>query len=359
MKLIELIDGIYKHGLTQIDGEHLYGNFLGEFNDEWLKNERIFKVRDFEENILRIPTLDPFEENDTDLTQTNIEKLAFYVSYHFSRDKWGIYILKSGIHHLAGILVKNGYDATNALDMASKFLVRHELGHFQLDFAITNVELLNNFSIYAPMLKSNKVDQPPWNLIEEGLCNRLALSNLGKAGKQLKEYLKNSPDGYKDFEKHKVREELKCWLNLLDNNSKFLKTMNNSILSTISHKSSQSFFHQVPIWYINDMYFKNDSPGYLGVVQKIKEEQKFIEDLKFLSKKNKGKYEKLWSSAKRKLNSGNLVGVHLHQIKDNIHTINLDKESRAAIKVTNEWKAVGADHHENIYRRINKKEFDF
>jgi hypothetical protein len=131
-----------------------------------------------------------FEElSDTDVDvflqlihRHGIHVLAYYVSPHISQRYFGIYFNKSGINSLANFfkkklknnsqmndLINLGYPETNnmLIKLAKKMLLRHELGHYAVDYSLTKCDILQSNKYFEFKRIINAIDNP----ILESICN--------------------------------------------------------------------------------------------------------------------------------------------------------------------------------------------
>lgn len=127
--------------------------------------------------------------NFTQLIQEKgIHTLAYYVSPHISKKDFGIYFLKSGISLLASYFenkINNDLvmNYTNSLGVktrqqirkdlvkvAKKVLLRHELGHYAIDYSLTQCnteDMISSNDFYQFKIESAKKDIA----LEESICN--------------------------------------------------------------------------------------------------------------------------------------------------------------------------------------------
>jgi len=141
-----------------------------------------------------------------------IERLAWYRSYHYGLDKWGIYLLRSGVYKVANALLSAGIEPSLALSRARDFLIRHERTHFQTDFGVTSLELATRQSIFIPTRKQLNSTAPGWHKMEEGLANSYGYRSLKKDNKFIDTFLSTSPTGYRDWRRYKGVKDLETWL---------------------------------------------------------------------------------------------------------------------------------------------------
>lgn len=328
------------------------------WDQTWIKNEKIYRVGGDSDN-LNTPI---YSEDELIAAESVIEKsidtLAFYVSYHYSRNSWGIYLLRSGVLAIAKYLVDKGIRYWDAVEIARRFLVRHELTHFQTDFGITSLELAIKKSLYIPYRRDIRATSPGWNLAEEGLANRLGRSEIGSHGKLMNDFLNTSPVGYRDWNDHKARDEANCWSSILNLKTLLGPSSESTLMGLNSMFVAKKYFGDVPIYEVIDLPGVRAADYFLGAITNIRETKEFREDLDKLAK-GQPSYRKKWDKTKQKLQQGNLIGgTHLEKLKGTkypIYSIGLDSEARVALRREVTWEALAADHHDNLYSRMNRK----
>lgn len=355
--LEEIIHSLYQDPrmTSQIDK---FSEVLGDlWNESWLREELIFRVNDPESLKLPIYSSDEVDRAGA-ISGSTPDTLAFYISYHYSRHRWGIYLLRSGVLKLAKHLVDGGLNYSESLEVSREFLIRHELTHFQTDFGITGLELSIKEPLYLKFGKETRLKVPGWNLIEEGLANRLGRSEVGKNGKKLDEFLNTSPDGYCDWNLHKSKDEAACWTNVLNLSSILHSASDSSVLGLTSMIVAKRFFSEVPVYEVLDISGVRPIDNFLGPISYIRETAEFQEDIKKLAK-GQPRYRNKWEKTKEKLKNGNLIGgTHLEKLKGTkipIYSVGLDAEARVALRKDSAWEAIAADHHDPLYARMTRK----
>jgi hypothetical protein len=284
-----------------------------------------------------------------------IERLAWYRSYHYGLDNWGVYLLRSGVYKVANALLSAGIEPSLALSRARDFLIRHERTHFQTDFGVTSLELATRQSIFIPTRKQLYSTAPGWHKMEEGLANSYGYRSLKKDKKFIDTFLSTSPTGYRDWRRYKGVTDLETWQTIL---SDFLVANNGQYLfaAHISNEVSLKYFNEVPIYEVYDIAGGNSNSSYfMGPISKIVETPEFEKDLRKLCK-GQPVYAKKWNGVKNKLIDGNLVGVHFEAISKgkSLYSVRIDDEARAGLKHESEWHAIAAGHHDELYRRLNR-----
>jgi hypothetical protein len=127
--------------------------------------------------------------NFTELIQERgIHVLAYYVSPHISKEDFGIYFLESGINLLASYF-ENKIDSDLTMNymnslgvktrqqirkdlvkVAKKVLLRHELGHYAIDYSLTQCNtdnMINSNDYYQFKIESHKKHIA----LDESICN--------------------------------------------------------------------------------------------------------------------------------------------------------------------------------------------
>lgn len=288
-----------------------------------------------------------------------IERLAWYSSFHYGEMGWGIYILRSGIYKVANSLIKNGMDKSDALATAQEVLIRHEQTHFQTDLGITSIELSIGTSLYVDLYRHLRI-RDPWHYAEEGLANALARTAIkSKPKNALDQFLNSSPPGYSDWSHHSPSRIGGSWIEVLRGLLHYapMNLPYPILAAETSNLVAPKYFDQVPIYEVYDLNNGDLDAAYLmGPIRSIEETSEFQEDLRKLSK-GQPRYPKKWQGVRAKLASGNLVGVHLELInkKDRIYTVRIDGEARAGLACDYSlWSAIAAGHHDELYHRLKK-----
>jgi Txe/YoeB family toxin of Txe-Axe toxin-antitoxin module len=355
--LEEIIHSLYQDG-NIVEREKNFSDDLGDvWIESWVKDERIYRVDNSDRG--NLPIYFPEDmENAGDIAGKNSDTLAFYVSYHYSRDQWGIYLIRSGVLRLAKYLQRKGLGFSESVEVSRNFLIRHELTHFQTDFGITSLELATKTPVYLPFRRRIRSANPGWNVVEEGLANRLGRSEVSSSGKLLNDFLDSSPTGYCDWNTHKPKDEANCWVNILDLDNVVVQGSDTRLIGLNSMIVARKYFKDVPIYEVIDMPRSKPSEYFLGPIANIRETVEFQDDLKKLSK-GQPRYRKKWEKTKEKLKNGNLIGgTHLEKLKGTrtpIYSVGLDAEARVALRRDVAWEAIAADHHDPLYDRMNRK----
>ena len=125
--------------------------------------------------------LEPSVETDDETNMFNgfgIEFYAWYTPFHQNLNHWGVYIRARGVELLGSKLSQRGVPWNTAFDEAYKLLLAHELCHLEVEFKITEYELMEERHLYLPG-KRLLVESAPWFNEEEALCN-LAMIKASK-----------------------------------------------------------------------------------------------------------------------------------------------------------------------------------
>jgi hypothetical protein len=136
-----------------------------------------------------------------------MDALGSYLSFHYTGSQWGIYIPKSRLliftAQTFGGLKCDGY---KMMDLALRSILRHELGHFYVDYFTSQIELISGKPCYLPSreLKDPELGYFP---LEEKIANAWMLRGLrypekrlriAGAWKCLKDFTFWQPEGYRD-----------------------------------------------------------------------------------------------------------------------------------------------------------------
>ena len=289
---------------------------------------------------------------------TSLDILAWYVSYHSNPNLWGIYLSRRGIYAVANSLLSEGANPSDVIEFSKTFLIRHEATHIQTDLGITSIELAQNKSIYLHARHFSKKGLPPWSLKEEGLANSLGRRILKSQKKMIEPLLNSSPAGYCEWNLYTSALDAWTWKAVIEELVIPVTTTGNVALAAeTSNIIAPKYFGDIPVYEIDDV--QNSELGtanFLGPIQEIIETDDFHKDMKKLIK-GQPSYKKKWENTKNKLAAGNTIGVHLEIInkKKAIHSVQIDGEARAGIQKTENWIAIAAGHHDELYRRLNSK----
>ena len=145
--------------------------------------------------------------NFTELIQERgIHVLAYYISPHISKEDFGIYFLESGISLLASYF-ENKIDSDLTMNymkslgvktrqqirkdlvkVAKKVLLRHELGHYAIDYALTQCNtnnMINSNDYYQFKIESHKKHIA----LDESICN----ANVARQSLRISDKLTANP----------------------------------------------------------------------------------------------------------------------------------------------------------------------
>ena len=145
--------------------------------------------------------------NFTELVQERgIHVLAYYVSPHISKEDFGIYFLESGINLLASYF-ENKIDSDLTMNymnslgvktrqqirkdlvkVAKKVLLRHELGHYAIDYSLTQCNtdnMINSNDYYQFKIESHKKHIA----LDESICN----GNVARQSLKISNKLTDNP----------------------------------------------------------------------------------------------------------------------------------------------------------------------
>lgn len=125
----------------------------------------------------------------------NIDVLAYYISPHVSQADWGIYFLETGINWLTSyfenkinndpngevFMTMSGAQKTpqeihrDLINNSKKILLRHELGHYAIDYSLTRCNTINS-NVYHQFRTEMQAQEIKF---DESICNaNVARRNL-------------------------------------------------------------------------------------------------------------------------------------------------------------------------------------
>ena len=140
------------------------------------------------------------------IQEKGIHTLAYYVSPHISKEDFGIYFLESGISLLASYF-ENKIDSDLTMNymnslgvktrqqirkdlvkVAKKVLLRHELGHYAIDYSLTQCNtdnMINSNDYYQFKIESQKKHIA----LDESICN----GNVARQSLKISNKLTDNP----------------------------------------------------------------------------------------------------------------------------------------------------------------------
>lgn len=169
----------------------------------WLSEESTFEEFPYEAESWIIEGDANLPEPPANVSTLGADALAFYLPFHFYRERWGIYVLSSGVLHLASELkggaLSKGDEAY--LEVADWILIEHEQFHANTEIAATRAELISRQSLYRPYFCDSVAASH-----EEALANANAIrwaltSNEDPLDVQpnLETWMKRQGPGYCDY----------------------------------------------------------------------------------------------------------------------------------------------------------------
>ncbi len=307
---------------------------------------------------------------DEDVKKYGIESLAWYRSFHWKPiESWGIYILNTGINHIAQKIFF-GHQNFNSLDCyqsSFKFLLYHEFFHYITDIAVSILEATHQFKIKLYENYYYKIYEKP-NPLEEALANAYAYDNITRLDPGLKrkihKFMIDQPPGYCDYHSYLnpnkfnlgIRNLTHLILNgIPDMEVKIINDIPFELLFDI-HKVNLSF-NNVPVYIIQN----NPNPEFnFNLITTIPSEKliiskRFMKDLKKLPNDIQKKFEKTKELLKLGINNPSL---NWERIKgnDTLFSIRINIDYRASIKLVNhgEWELLRIDKHDALYDKPGK-----
>jgi hypothetical protein len=129
------------------------------------------------------------------------DALAYYLPFHFHRDRWGIYMLSSGSIWLGSILKGDRLIPGDEpyLELADQFLFEHELFHAYTEIACTRAEAIARSALYGRYFSDHEGGEH-----EEALANAYAVLRTQEAistaaKSRLQAWMSRQGPGYKDY----------------------------------------------------------------------------------------------------------------------------------------------------------------
>lgn len=157
----------------------------------------------------KLPLLgdDEAESIRQNVEENGIDALGYYRSFHITGKQWGVFITTNGLLYMAKQFASLGLSNKIALKNAFQLILSHELFHFSVDYALSQIEVILGEPIWIPKTQSLLSKNPDYLTSEEKMANaymqcrartgRTELDIKGKAD-LLKEFIKHQPAGYRD-----------------------------------------------------------------------------------------------------------------------------------------------------------------
>jgi hypothetical protein len=141
--------------------------------------------------------IDP-QQPPPELERFGADALAFWVPFHFYRERWGMYIRLSAVPYLARVL-KGGSlrpGDEHYLDLAEGILYEHEWTHANIEIACTRAEMVARQSLYQPYFADRIAA-----LHEEALGNAQVLQHTLEEHERahIEAWMRKQGPGYRDF----------------------------------------------------------------------------------------------------------------------------------------------------------------
>jgi hypothetical protein len=146
-----------------------------------------------------------FRELDGAFEASGVEALAWYHPFHLSEREWGIYIPMTSIHYCADRWFDRRLSFSRRSALALQALLEHELMHFACEYAVAQFELFLRACCWFPARERLTKAHLEWFNDEEALANancvrQLQLLERGLNFDRLRQALRQSPAGYRDYE---------------------------------------------------------------------------------------------------------------------------------------------------------------
>ncbi len=190
-----------------LEGQAVYGVNYDDINTAI---KVVFARRKEEIEHSELLESEPLSDNEKRFYRKKVEEesgtdaLAFYLPFHVSRSKWGIYIYERSIRYLKELLFPTLKG--KAADIAAyNVLFYHEQFHFLNEVAASFYEIAIPNPCHGTYIKyshgyvsANKDKKRSWEPIEEALANRHSFIKNGKTN-ALYDFMETQPKGYTDF----------------------------------------------------------------------------------------------------------------------------------------------------------------
>jgi hypothetical protein len=134
-----------------------------------------------------------------DVDRIGADALAFYLPFHFYREKWGIYIRESGVAYLAEVLKGRQLQSGDEgyLAIAEDVLYDHELFHAFVEIACSRAEIIAGTALYCVYYATAEAAEH-----EEAMANARSIRwRDSPVNKQLGRWMERQGPGYRDFAK--------------------------------------------------------------------------------------------------------------------------------------------------------------
>lgn len=315
----------------------------------------------------------PLPEDVEGVSRRGLDHLAWYLSFHFDRRSWGIYITERGLHHVASFL-PGGLDPLFRLQCAFDCLHAHEYFHFLVDIATTAIELPVRSDLYRPYVRACKVKSPPYNELEEALANAHAISPISRQASGLRAgvraFMAQQPSGYRDHAsvsgKDADRVALERLVSQVLDPSDGLGLPDEAILVLEALANAEPALPlaellfdrrgrvispaDVPIYVVPDPTLPASGlMRLITTIQMIHETDRFKADLRRLPKRTAEQWVKV-----KALLAMDVRATRFEKLTncDTVFSVRLDRSIRATLRPSGDgWEALRVGQHDDVYRR--------
>jgi hypothetical protein len=312
---------------------------------------------------------------ESHLTPAGVDALAWYSSFHSSRERWGIYIPLSSLPIIDALYFSNLPVArSERWRLAWDVLMAHEIVHFAIDYAVAWFELLHHAPIrraFSDRMNSNIAKdvfpvRSSYLEIEETLANGNVLREIAghvdtETSDLLREFIRHQPPGYRDGENAErddgfavtVAETLRSYLSVWSSGWNIdlgNPALDLSRLLPLEAKARAS----CPVWIINDLEtvgLPNDAVRQITSVQPIIETKLFVKELRRLHEN----YQSSWSRLKERLAVGIPNGSDFKRWgPDGVWSVRVNDDIRAHLQMpargdaTSPWLARSIGGHKKM-----------
>lgn len=295
----------------------------------------------------------PIDEPPEGWTSIGTEILAWYSPFHYCAWDWGVHVRAHGIEVVSRVLIAAGAPRASAGELAMKFLLGHEFGHFHREMLVSAAEVTSGRPLYVAGQSAISAAHPGWSIPEEGLCNALGRScvpSTFRAG--LDSWLDAAPVGYRDYRKHISAPRGASWAQVVGD----VTGAQSLVWSGVPRGPDLTSTVNVML-HLDGSGPRGLPLGYLlGPIQ-VTESAQFLKDLK--KSGNERELQRAWARTKGRLGQGELHGgCHLKKLRGQHYSVRLSRSTRAAIerREAGEWCAVMIDQdHDALYERLGRQ----
>lgn len=156
------------------------------------------------------------ELESADTAKLGIEFYAWYTPFHRNLDHWGVYVRARGIELFGLKLNQAGVPWRECFDRAYELLLAHEQRHLEIEFKITEFEIIEDRHIYIAG-REQQCRGSVWFNDEEAFCNLAMIeSSRGNLNRVVKSIVSNPRiPGYSDWDLLEPLHPIERWGRIL------------------------------------------------------------------------------------------------------------------------------------------------